>query len=107
MGINPLNLNYALYNERVKNRIYYPKLNQYYWLIQIADFEVDVIAHFSKPNEFYTQGERFATVRMGSQVDLIIPLINKKLIFEPLAQIHSHVEAGIDKLVRIKDVLRQ
>jgi phosphatidylserine decarboxylase len=104
MSINPNSLNYALYNERVKNRIFYPKIDQYYWIIQIADFEVDVIAHFAKPNEYYTQGERFAVVRMGSQVDLIIPLIGNQIIFTPLITEGGvwHVEAGIDQIVKIE-----
>jgi len=96
------NIEYALYNMRVKNRIFCPWIQQHYWLIQIADFEVDVITHFGDQNDFYTQSERFSVVRMGSQVDLIIPLINKKLRFESLVddKISWHVEGGVDALIR-------
>ena len=51
-------------------------------------------------NEFFTQGERFSVVRMGSQVDCIIPLVNKKLKFESLVDVLSHVEAGVDPIIR-------
>jgi phosphatidylserine decarboxylase len=102
IGIDTRNFNYALYNERVRNRIYCPQIKQHYWLVQIADMEVDVIAHFAKPNEMYTQGERFSVVRLGSQCDLIIPFINKKIKFESLVKVHHHVEAGIDKIVKIE-----
>ena len=102
MGIDNNYLNYALYNERVRNKILCPILKQEYYIMQIADFEVDVIAHFAKYNEFYTQGERFAVVRLGSQVDLIIPMINKKVKYHFLGKVHYHVGAGIDRLIRIE-----
>ena len=105
LNINYNNLKYALFNERSKNRIFYNLIDQYYYIVQIADFELDVIAHFDeKQNKYYSQGERFALVRMGSQVDLIIPFINKKIKFESLInnKILYHVEGGIDKIVKIK-----
>jgi phosphatidylserine decarboxylase len=97
-------MKYALYNERVKNKIVCPKLNQHYWIVQIADYEVDVISHFGDSGQYYTQGERFSVVRMGSQCDLIIPFINKKLKFRSLVDDKAgyHVEAGIDSLVEIE-----
>ena len=96
-------MNYALVNERVKNTIYFPYLNQPYYLLQIADFEVDVISHFRDQNEYFTQGERFSAIHLGSQVDLIIPFINPILEFESMVddKIRFHVEAGVDELVKI------
>jgi phosphatidylserine decarboxylase len=93
-------MQYALYNARTKNRVYCPRISQHYWLMQIADYEVDVICPYADQNEFFTQGERFSVVRMGSQVDVIIPLVNKKLKFESLVDVLSHVEAGIDPIIR-------
>jgi phosphatidylserine decarboxylase len=108
LNIDYQKMNYALYNERVKNKIYCPKLCQHYWVIQIADFEVDVIAHFEDSGQYYTQGERFSVVRMGSQVELIIPLINKKIEFTSLVdpKIGWHVEAGIDSLIEINNKVK-
>jgi phosphatidylserine decarboxylase len=97
-------LNYALYNERVVNRVFHNPLKQPYYIVQIADYEVDVIAHFDESqNKYYTSGERFSLVRMGSQVDLIIPFINPEIIFKSLVddKVMWHVEAGIDRLVQV------
>jgi phosphatidylserine decarboxylase len=93
-------LEYVLYNERVKNRVFVPAFNQHYWIVQIADFEVDVICPFGDQNSFYTQGERFSLVRMGSQVDLIVPFISGA--FESLVEDKTlwHVQAGKDVLIR-------
>jgi phosphatidylserine decarboxylase len=102
LKVHCANIQYALYNERVKNRIFHSDINQPYYLIQIADYEVDVITHFGGKCQYYTQGERFSLIRMGSQVDLIIPFINPKIKFESLVEskILSHVEAGLDPLIR-------
>ena len=102
IGIKKEDLVYGVYNERVVNDVLYPEIGQKYYIVQIADFEVDVIAHFAQPNDFFTQGERFAIVRLGSQVDLIIPFTNKKLTFNFVAEEGCHVEAGIDKLIEVE-----
>lgn len=105
MGVDYTHLRYALFNERVVNRIFHNPLKQPYYIVQIADFEVDVIAHFDEAqNKYYTQGERFSLVRMGSQVDLIIPFINPQIRFNSLVDecLFYHVEAGRDQLVKIE-----
>lgn len=103
LEIDSNDMKYAIYNERFKNRIYYPMINQHYYLIQIADYEVDVISHFDDQNKYYTQGERFSVVRMGSQCDLIIPFINPDIEFKSLVddKILFHLEGGMDELVKI------
>jgi phosphatidylserine decarboxylase len=103
LGINYNQMKYALYNERVRNRIFCPQIDQPYYLLQIADFEVDVIVHFDQQGKFYSQGERFSLVRMGSQVDLIIPFHNKKVTFNSLINnnLLYHVEGGVDKIVSV------
>jgi len=102
MQLDTSELGYVLYNERVKNRVFAPAFNQHYWIVQIADFEVDVICPFGDQNSFYTQGERFSLVRMGSQVDLIVPFIS--CAFESLVEDKTlwHVQAGKDVLIRQK-----
>ena len=104
LNIDPSQMQYALYNERVKNKVYCHHVQQHYWMVQIADFEVDVICAYGDNGDFFTQGERFSVVRMGSQVDIIVPLINKQLEFESLVDDHigDHVEGGVDSIIKVR-----
>jgi phosphatidylserine decarboxylase len=73
--INPNNLEYLKYNERMWNKIYSPQLDYTYYLVQIADEDVNVIAPFiNDQNSPVSQNERFSLIRWGSQVDLVLPL---------------------------------
>src|SRR5439155_13119068 len=47
-----------------------------------------------------SQGQRFSQIRFGSQVDLIIPLTPGR-DFALTQAMGTHVEAGVDTLVRI------
>lgn len=95
------NADYMYNNERVINKIFAANLRQHYYVLQIADFDVDVILPFKiKQNMYYNQNERFSVVRYGSQVELIIPL-SKTYDFNLLQKEKSHVEAGIDPLIEI------
>jgi len=88
-------------NQRVVNRIDAPELEQPYYVLQIADYDVDSIIPFElKQNQPRQQCERFSQIRFGSQVDLIVPL-SDHLRYEPLLPCAMHVEAGVDPLVRI------
>ena len=99
--INPNNLDYLKNNERMFNEIYSPSLDYSYYLIQIADEDVDVIAPFVKyQNTYLTQNERFSLIRWGSQVDLVLPL-DERYKFELIHPDTTHVEAGIDTLVKL------
>ena len=97
-------LGYAFVNERVVTRVYSPRLRQFYYLVQIADREVDTICLFAQNGEYLKQGQRFGAIRYGSQVDLIIPLTRQFWNFTSL--VHGkelyHVEAGTDPLVRVQ-----
>jgi phosphatidylserine decarboxylase len=100
--INPANLDYLKYNERMWNKIYSPSLDYTYYLIQIADEDVDVISHFvPDQNEMFNQNERFSMIRWGSQVEMILG-IDERFDFELCLEDHMHVQAGIDPLVKIK-----
>jgi len=96
-------MRYAFYNEAYKNKVVCPWLDQFYWIVQIADFEVDVIAHFGGRNNYYTQAERFSVIKFGSQCDVIIPLEGKKKFKSLIPDTGEifHVQAGIDKIVEI------
>ncbi len=92
---------YLHHNQRMVNRVYAPLLGQSYYLLQIADYDVDSITPFElKQNEPADQGHRFSQIRFGSQVDLVVPL-SERFDFEPLQETHHHVEAGVDPLVRV------
>lgn len=89
-------------NERMVNRIDSLYLGQEYYVLQIADYDVDCICPFEiKQHQPAEQGQRFSQIRYGSQVDLILPL-STKYDFVPTQEEGNHVEAGIDHLVKIR-----
>lgn len=98
--INPNNMDYLKYNERVLNTIYNSSLDYTYYIVQIADEDVNVIAPFKQQGDLCTQNERFSLIRWGSQVDLVLP-INERFSFELLLKETMHVNAGLDKLIKI------
>jgi phosphatidylserine decarboxylase len=100
--INPKHvIPYIKNNERMWNKVYSPSLDYSYYMIQIADEDVDVIVPFTTDqNELFTQNSRFSLIRWGSQTDLVLPL-DSRFDFELCLPEHMHVEAGIDKLVKI------
>jgi phosphatidylserine decarboxylase len=103
-SVNKNDLGYAFTNERVVTRVYNPRLKQSYFLVQIADREVDTISLFAQEGEYVKQGHRFGAIRYGSQVDLIIPLTSPYWRFHSLVQGRElyHVEAAVDELVRVE-----
>ena len=92
---------YLRQNQRMLNRVDCTDLGMSYFLLQIADYDVDSVMPFElSQNEPCFQGERFSMIRYGSQVDLIIPLSERRNL--TLVQEDGvHVEAGLDPLVRI------
>lgn len=93
---------YLMNNSRVLNSIYVPFLNYTYYLVQIADDDVDVITHFTmNQDDFFEQNSRFSFIRWGSQVDLVLPL-RSDLEFKTLIPDFYHVQGVLDKLVHIK-----
>ena len=98
--INPNNMDYLKYNERVLNTVYNTSLDYTYYIVQIADEDVNVIAPFKQQGDLCTQNERFSLIRWGSQVDLVLP-IDSRYQFELLLEETMHVNAGLDKLIKI------
>lgn len=95
------NAEYLFNNQRVLNRVYSMDLKQHYYILQVADYDVDCITPFRlKQNQPFAQNQRFSQIRYGSQVDLIIPLL-ERFDFEPLVDAGMHVEAGVDPLVKV------
>jgi phosphatidylserine decarboxylase len=94
---------YLFNNQRVINRIFSQELGQHYYVLQVADYDVDCITPFNlKQNQPFAQNQRFSQIRYGSQVDLIIPL-SDIFEYEPVLEPGMHVEAGVDPLVRISE----
>ena len=98
--INPNNMDYLKYNERMLNKIYNSSLDYTYYIIQIADEDINVIAPFKQQNDLCTQNERFSLIRWGSQVDLVLPL-DERFTFDLLLEETTHINAGLDKLIKI------
>jgi phosphatidylserine decarboxylase len=89
-------------NQRMVNRIDSLQLPGSYYLVQIADYDVDSITPFElRQHQPVQQGQRFSTIRYGSQVELVIPLAEHYELV-PLQAIGDHVDAGIDALVEIR-----
>ena len=101
--INPNNMDYLKNNERVLNTVYNSSLDYTYYIVQIADEDVNVIAPFKQQGDLCTQNERFSLIRWGSQVDLVLPLDNRYQ-FELLLKETMHINAGLDKLIKINYV---
>ena len=102
LHVSMASADYLHYNQRMLNRVFAIHLRETYYILQIADYDVDSITPFDlKQNQPVHQGERFSQIRYGSQVDLIIPL-SVRWDFETIHPVGYHVEAGIDKLVAIK-----
>jgi phosphatidylserine decarboxylase len=100
--VNTWNADYLHNNQRILNRVYAPGLKQNYYILQVADYDVDSITPFQlKQNQPFAQNQRFSQIRFGSQVDLIVPL-SKRFDFVPVLESGVHVEAGIDTLVKIR-----
>lgn len=94
---------YLQYNERVLNRVDAFALGQAYYILQIADYDVDSITPFElRQNRPCHQGARFSQIRYGSQVDLVIPL-SETYEFVPLQNRAVHVEAGLDPVVAVRE----
>jgi phosphatidylserine decarboxylase len=96
-------LEYLRHNQRVVNRVQSIQLGMTYYMLQIADYDVDCITPFCiKQNEPYDQGERFSQIRYGSQVDLIVPL-TPRFEFRTVQSTGHHIEAGLDPVIEVRE----
>jgi phosphatidylserine decarboxylase len=87
-------------NQRVVNKCFCTYLRYHYFMVQIADSDVNCIVHFSPlPHSPMNQCQRFGMIRWGSMVSLIMPL-DPRFRFKTLCPTTSHVEAG-DPLVAV------
>ncbi|MDQ3764605.1 MAG: phosphatidylserine decarboxylase [Actinomycetota bacterium] len=102
LRVNLSNTRYLRFNQRMVNRIESPIIRQSYYVLQIADYDVDCITPFRlKQNVRVQQGARFSQIRRGSQVDLIVPL-SERFDFTFVHEDTDHVQAGVDRLLRVE-----
>ena len=103
LRVDVASADYLHNNQRVVNRVYTSALRQWYYILQIADYDVDCITPFElKQNWPCAQNERFSQIRYGSQVDLIVPL-SRTHNFAAMLEPGMHVEAGIDPVIVITE----
>ena len=91
-------------NQRVVNKCFCGHLDYTYWLVQIADSDVDKIVPLktAKVNT-YNQNERFGQIIWGSMCVLVLPL-DSRYRFRPTHKTGVHVEAGVDPLVKVERI---
>jgi phosphatidylserine decarboxylase len=98
--VNYKNMNYPTKNGRTVNTVF--NGNYKYFIVQICDSDVNVIAPFSTvQGKHYSQNERFSVVRYGSQVTVVLPLTDS-FEFDLCEKPEMHVRAGLDKLVYLR-----
>jgi hypothetical protein len=98
------NIDYIYSNKKVISKVEsYKNKNKFeYYLIQIADEDIDCIGSFFDDGIFLNQTYTFGNIIHGSQVDLIIP-INENFNYELLCEKDFHVEAAQDVLIKISN----
>ena len=99
--VNCTGADYLCNNQRMVNRIFASDLQLTYYVLQVADYDVNVITPFNlDQNCPVSQNERFSMIRYGSQVELIVP-ISEYLEWETIQDSGVHVEAGLDPLIKV------
>ncbi len=102
--INNGNSRFLHRNQRVINKIYASSLGLAYYVVQIADYDVDCITPFQLgQGNPYSQNQRFSMIRYGSQVELVVP-VSEDFEFELIQDTGVHVEAGVDPLIHIHEL---
>jgi len=96
-------MEYLHNNQRMVNRVHSAPFGGTYYILQIADYDVDCITPFwTQQNQLCDQGQRFSQIRYGSQVDLIAP-ITDRFELHTVQSTGDHVEAGLDALIEVKE----
>ena len=106
LGVSVEGAEYLHRNQRMVNRVDSISLGQSYYILQIAEYDVNCVMPFElRQNQWMGQGSRFSHIRYGSQVDLVVPL-SPRWEFIPTQPIHQHVEAGLDTVIEIRPKTR-
>jgi phosphatidylserine decarboxylase len=96
--INHDKAEYLFYNERRISKIFNPKMDYEYFIIQTADSDVNNIYHYCNQGDFIPQGNKFGGINFGSQCTMILPFplpFNYKLCVPD----YYVVDSGLDVLI--------
>ena len=99
-GPKPEDMGYIFRTSSASSGIYAPKIGGRYYLIQIAEHDVDEILNSDYRAMYRESGPVWCALE--ARVDLIIPLDGENE-YELLVEKNYHVEAGIDPIVRVKN----
>jgi phosphatidylserine decarboxylase len=86
---------YLFTNERVVHQ--FRNSHGDHYVLSVADADVDAITPFQPSGSYYGQGDKFSSIRFGSQVDLIVPDITT--LDRCVHTVGTHVEAAVDVVV--------
>ena len=95
-------MEYLHKNSRRILRNYIPKMNYAYYNVYIADDAVDVILTYEEPGTLVLQGKRIGFIRFGSTTISVFPIKNMPFDYKLCNKKLTHVEAGIDPIIKIK-----
>ncbi len=102
LRIKPGSFGFMRDNERVVNRFFAPHMGYTYYVVQIADSDVNMIVPLKcQPTAWFNQNERFGQIIWGSMCVLVMPL-DSRFKFKPLRKIGDHVECCNDPIVRVE-----
>lgn len=106
LKLNPDNMEYLFENERKILTIRSSKLHFDYYIVQIADKDVNVISNWCV-KEYMNQGETIGVVRYGSQVDLVIPLTKELEKYQLKIEVekYQHVDWVKDTIINFKKLV--
>jgi phosphatidylserine decarboxylase len=100
--VSKIDLRYMATNARVLCRINNTPMQYEYYMVLLADSDVNAILPFDHRHHApLSQNQRSHVVRWGSQCNLILPL-DPRFKFKTLQKRTDHVEAGTDALLSVE-----
>jgi len=104
--VNPaFEVDYLKNNGRELSTVYSPKLAQDYYMVRVADYDVDNILNWRHDQKFFQQNDLFGMIRYGSATFLIIEQKEESLFefkLRPEATVGNYVKCKQDPLVYIE-----
>lgn len=102
-SVDPKHNDFLFVNERVICRIV-STTGFVYYLVLIADREIDQVAIFEQFNPIHKKGSVLGSIRRGSECIVIVPKAQSFCIKNIGAKKGFHVETGIDDLFDIEKI---
>jgi phosphatidylserine decarboxylase len=105
--VNMNNADYLFNNYRAFQSIYNPKFQINYFVLNIADYDVNAIISHHQDGDLIGQNDILGAMQYGSQVTLIVPKPKKyddyDLIFNSNLKVGDCIEGGLDYLIEFID----